>query len=248
MENLTRLGLIGYGRMGKELERLASSFLFVVTEKFDIDNLLKNNDLSNIDVLIDFSTPSAAVSNVEYAVSHNTPLVIGVTGWYDSLHTVQNIVNKGKGSVVYGSNFSIGMNIMFTMTRMVSRLAHQSQLYDISLHEIHHRHKLDSPSGTAISLSNIVLEEFKSKKTICSDPMYNKQILPQEFHVSSQRVGSVIGEHTLTLDGESDTITLTHSAKNREGFARGALMAAQWIVGKQGFFEFSEVFEEVLRG
>jgi 4-hydroxy-tetrahydrodipicolinate reductase len=247
MEHPTRVGLIGYGKMGKELERLSDSFSLSIVEKFDIYNLLKNKDLSNIDVLIDFSAPSAALSHIEYAVAHNTPLVLGVTGWYDSLSVVQDIVAKGKGSVIYGSNFSIGMNILFTMTSLLSRLAYQSQIYDVSLHESHHRHKLDSPSGTAMSLSNIVLDEFKSKTVLCTESVNGRHILPHELHVSSQRMGSVIGEHTLSFDSDCDTITLSHSAKNRDGFARGALMAARWIVGKQGLYEFSDVFEEVIR-
>lgn len=247
MEHLPRVGLIGYGRMGKELERLSDSFSLSIVEKFDVDNLLVNNDLSKIDVLIDFSSPSAALSHIEYAVAQDTPLVLGVTGWYDSLYVVQDIVAKGNGSVLYGSNFSIGMNIVFTMTRLLSRLAYQSQIYDVALHEIHHRHKLDSPSGTAISLSNIVLDEFNSKTVLCTDSVNGRQIQPHEFHISSQRVGSVVGEHTLSFDSDCDTITLSHSAKNRDGFARGALMAARWIIGKQGLFEFSDVFEEVLR-
>ncbi len=247
MEHLTRVGLIGYGRMGKELERLSDSFSLSIVEKFDIGNLLINNDLSKIDVLVDFSAPSAALSHIEYAVAQNTPIVLGVTGWYDSLSVVQDIVTKGRGCVLYGSNFSIGMNIIFTTTRLLSRLAYQSQMYDTSLHEIHHRHKLDSPSGTAISLSNIVLEEFSSKTSLCTDSVNDRQIQPHEFHVSSQRIGNIIGEHILSFDSDCDTIILSHSAKNREGFARGALMAARWIVGKQGLFEFSDVFEEVLR-
>lgn len=243
-----RVGLIGYGRMGKELERLAPSLSLNVTEIFDVDNLLIHSDLGAIDVLIDFSSPSAALTHIHYAVSRGTPLVVGVTGWYESLEQVSTVVQQEKGSVVYGSNFSVGMNIMFTLSRLMSRLAYQSGLYDISLHEIHHRHKLDSPSGTAISLSNIVLSEFTSKNKITTDCINQRSIDPAELHVTSQRVGSVVGDHILTLDGESDTISLSHSAKNREGFARGALLAARWIVNKQGFYDFSDVFEEVLRG
>lgn len=248
MDQYVRLGIIGYGRMGKELERLASLFSFNITEIFDVDNVLNSNDLNSVDVLIDFSSPSVTLSHIEYAVSQSTPLVVGVTGWYESLEKVSMLVQQQKGSVIYGSNFSVGMNIMFTLSRLMSRLAYQSGLYDISLHEVHHRHKIDSPSGTAISLSNIVLSEFKSKTKISADPIIQRAIDPHELHVSSQRMGSVIGDHIVTLDGESDSISLSHSAKNREGFARGALMAARWIVDKQGFFEFSDVFEEVLRG
>lgn len=240
------IGLVGYGRMGKEIERVSSEYDVNITHKFDFDNALTHNMLFGVDVLIDFSEPSAALKNMFYAIDNGIPIVVGVTGWYSHKQDVENRVKEKNGSLIFGSNFSIGMNIVFSVSRYLSKLTFKSGIYDTSIHEIHHTRKKDSPSGTALTLSDIVMSEFKYKKIKEIGAVNGEAIGSDVLHVSSQRLGSVVGEHTLSFDSESDTISLTHSAKNREGFARGAIIAAQWIKDNKGFYDFSDVFEEVL--
>ncbi len=240
------IGLVGHGRMGKEIERISNEYEMKVLHRFDVGNSLQNNRLGDVDVLVDFSEPSSAIVNMKYAVDNTIPIVVGVTGWYEKKEEMRDYIKEKGGSVIFGSNFSVGMNIMFAASRLISKLAFRSGIYDVALHEIHHTKKKDSPSGTAITLSDIVLSEFKSKNMKEFHPIDNAQIQEHVLHVSSQRVGKVVGEHTLLFDGESDSIRLEHSAKNREGFARGALLAAKWIKGQKGFFDFSEVFEDVV--
>jgi len=240
------IGLVGYGRMGKEIERISYEYGMNVVCRFDVDNAIQNNRLDDVDVLVDFSEPSSTIVNMRYAVDNNIPIVVGVTGWYEKKEEMRDYIMKNAGSVIFGSNFSVGMNIMFVASRLISKLAYRSGIYDVALHEIHHTKKKDSPSGTAITLSDIVLSEFKGKNMKEFHPIDGTQIQEDVLHVSSQRIGKVIGEHTLLFDSECDSIRLEHSAKNREGFARGALLAAKWIKGQMGFFDFSEVFEEVV--
>ena len=240
------IGLVGYGRMGKEIERISSEYDVSITHKYDFDNPLTQNVLSGVDVLVDFSEPEVALQNIYYALENGVPIVVGVTGWYSHKHDVENRVKEKNGSVIFGSNFSIGMNIVFSVSRYLSKLTFKSGIYDTSIHEIHHTRKKDSPSGTALTLSDIVMDEFKSKTRKEINPVNGDAISNDVLHVSSQRLGAVVGEHTLTFDSISDSISLTHSAKNREGFARGAIIAAKWIKDKKGFYDFSDVFEEVL--
>lgn len=241
-----KIGLIGYGRMGKEIERISNEYGMSVFAIYDKDNTIQNNNIAEIDVLVDFSEPASAIANMQYSVDNGIPIVAGVTGWYEKKEEMRNYVIEKQGSVIFGSNFSVGMNIMFAASRLISKLAYRSGIYDVALHEIHHTKKKDSPSGTAITLSDIVLSEFVSKKDKEFNAVNGNVIPDHILHVSSQRIGKIVGEHTLLFDSDCDTIRLEHSAKNREGFARGALLAAKWIKGQKGFFDFSEVFEEVV--
>ncbi len=243
--NFPKIALIGYGSMGKEIQRIAIEKGILITTIFDINNPLTNSSPDNFDVAIDFSTPSVVVENVQYIAAMKKDIVIGTTGWADRISVINQCVENNDIGAVYGSNFSIGMQMFFSVVRQAAMLANSVEEYDVFLHEIHHKRKIDSPSGTALSLAEIVLEEVRKKKSINSETMHG-EINEHELHISSVRGGEVTGTHTVYIDSLADTIELTHRAKNRRGFALGALEAAGWIWKKKGLFDFTNVFNEIL--
>jgi len=220
-----KLALIGYGKMGKMLEQLAPEYGFHVTLILDVHNnsdgaWITRENFAGIDAAIEFSTPEAAVSNVEKLAAIGVPVVIGTTGWL----RVKAAVEAGKSAAVWSPNYSVGVNVFFRLVAEAAKLLAKQPEYGSYAWEIHHDTKKDAPSGTLLKL----VDEMKSAG-------YDREI-----DVSSNRAGRVPGTHEIGFDSHSDTITLRHTARSREGFARGALQAAKWIVGKQGFFEFSE--------
>lgn len=243
--NFPRIALIGYGSMGKEIERIAIEKGILISTIFDINNPLSNSSPDNFDVAIDFSTPSAVVENVQCIAAMKKDIVIGTTGWTDGIKEINRCVDSNDIGAIYGSNFSIGMQMFFSIVRQAAKLTNSVDEYDIFLHEIHHKRKIDSPSGTALSLARIVLDEVGRKTSINSETMHGK-INEDEFHISSVRGGDVTGTHTMYLDSFADMIELTHRAKNRGGFALGALEAAGWIWNKKGLFDFANVFDKIL--
>ncbi|MBI3258084.1 MAG: 4-hydroxy-tetrahydrodipicolinate reductase [Ignavibacteriae bacterium] len=240
-----RIALIGYGSMGKEIERIAHKKGITISNIFDIDNPLSLSSPDNFDVAIDFSTPASIIENVRLVSKLQKDIVIGTTGWNDQFQeVVQHIENNSVGAI-YGSNYSIGMQMFFRVVRQASMLINTVDEYDIFLHEIHHKRKIDSPSGTALSLADIILEEIERKQIIVSETLHSK-INENELHISSVRGGEITGTHTVYVDSQADTIELTHRAKNRGGFALGALEAAGWIWKKKGVYDFTSVFTEIL--
>ncbi|MFP4369801.1 MAG: 4-hydroxy-tetrahydrodipicolinate reductase, partial [Candidatus Kapaibacterium sp.] len=182
--------------------------------------------------------------NVELFSSMGKNIVLGTTGWYDKKDEIEKIVKKQGNGLIWGSNFSIGMQMLFRIVRKAAALMDKVDGYDIMLHEMHHMRKKDSPSGSGISLANIILDEVSRKKGIFSETAH-EQINPNKLHLSSTRGGEIHGTHTVYLDSLSDTIELTHRAKNRSGFAKGALTAARWIKGKTGFYKFDDILDEL---
>lgn len=236
-----KIGLIGYGKMGKEIERQISLSGHEITAIYSSERLFLSDNNPDCDVFIEFSIPSAVVSHVDHAIVLGKPLVIGTTGWYDSISTIQRSIGDSIGCV-YSGNFSPGIQVMKKLIAELSKNLSTIGGYDISLLEKHHRHKLDSPSGTAHLLSTPIIEHFNGKDHITTSPeeaMHNTTAL----HISSMRCGDIVGEHSVVADSIIDTISITHSAKNRTGFAQGAILAAEWIVNKKGLHEFSEVFQ-----
>jgi 4-hydroxy-tetrahydrodipicolinate reductase len=244
-ETFPRIALIGYGSMGREIERIASEKGISITNVFDINKPLTESSPTNFDVAIDFSFPSVVATNIRVLTLLKKDVVIGTTGWNEQFDEIKQLVEQHNIGAIYGSNFSIGMQIFFRVVRQASTLVNSVEDYDVFLHEIHHKRKIDSPSGTALSLANIVLEEVTKKQTVNTETLHGR-INEKELHVSSSRGGEVIGTHTVYLDSFADTIELTHRAKNRGGFALGALEAAGWIWKKKGLFDFSSVFTEIL--
>lgn len=222
--------------MGKLIERLAleqgHDIGFVIDEsdaKAPADTLA--GGIRGADVAIDFTTASAVRRNVEACVAAGVPLVEGTTGWNDERGEIERLVREGMGSMVFGANFSIGVNVFYRIVGLAAELFAKFPEYEAYIEEQHHSRKKDAPSGTALKLKELMAQHIKN-----------------ELDVSSTRAGNIPGTHRVGFDGPADQITLTHTARSREGFALGALMAAEWIVGKTGVYEFSEVMDEILGG
>jgi 4-hydroxy-tetrahydrodipicolinate reductase len=232
------IALIGYGKMGREIEAAALETGDTVVEIFDIDRPADAASLAKADVCIEFSTPDAAVGNIRTALEAGTDIVVGTTGWYAQLDAVR--AKAENSAVLYSANFSLGVNIYFRIVARAAELMRSAAAYDPYVHEFHHRQKADSPSGTALKLADILLERIDRKKSILRDASHGKMD-PAALHVSSTRVGTVAGTHTVGFDSEADGIEITHVAKNRRGFALGALHAAHWVHGRKGLFTMDDV-------
>jgi 4-hydroxy-tetrahydrodipicolinate reductase len=221
------LAIVGYGKMGRLIEQLAPEYGFRVALKRDLEPL-HAADFRGIDVAVEFTVPGAVRPNVETVASFGVNLVVGTTGWLEELDAVKSAVERHGIGLVWSPNFSIGVNVFFRLVSEAARLLAAQPEYGAWAWEIHHAAKKDAPSGTLRKL----VEDMKQAG-------YARPI-----DVSSSRAGTVPGTHEIGFDSTADTLTLRHSARSREGFARGALKAAQWIIGKKGFYEFSEtVFE-----
>ncbi len=244
MGSLPKIAIVGYGNMGKEIETLAKRDGYEITDIFDLKNPLKENASYDFDVAIDFTFPDTVLKNVLILAEHNKNIVLGTTGWYDYKNEVKDIVDKNGIGLVWGSNFSIGMQMFFRITREASRLMNKIDNFDIMMHEMHHNRKKDSPSGTAVSLANIILEEVDFKTKIEKDSI-DGQIEKDVLHLSSTRGGEITGRHTVYIDSYSDSIELSHRAKNRSGFALGSLTAANWINQNKGFHSFDDVLNNI---
>jgi 4-hydroxy-tetrahydrodipicolinate reductase len=219
---MPKLAIIGYGKMGRLIEQLAPEFGFEVIARVDVD---RAESPEGADVAIEFSVPPAVVGNVARASGLRIPIVVGTTGWLEHLNEVKSLIEKNDGACVWSPNFSIGVNVFTRLVSEAANLLKDDDAYGAWAWEIHHITKKDAPSGTLIKL----VEAMKSSGYIAP------------IDVSSNRAGGHPGTHEIGFDSAADTITLRHTARNREGFARGALKAAQWIIGRKGFYEFSDV-------
>jgi 4-hydroxy-tetrahydrodipicolinate reductase len=219
-----KIALFGYGKMGHMIEEAAARHQLEVV--CIIDPIAGNRgELSSADVCIDFTQPDAVIDNVRRCASAKKPVVIGTTGWYTKLDEVRAIVETSDIGLIYGSNFSIGVNLMFKLVERAGELFKSFEMYDPFLEEAHLKFKMDAPSGTAFSLKKIVEGE-----------------LGRTVPTASTRAGYIPGTHTLGFDSEVDTLTITHTARSRAGFAEGAIVAAKWIVERKGFYEFPQIF------
>lgn len=234
-----KVGLIGYGKMGKEVEKVLLNSGHEITAIYSSERLFLHDNSPDCDVLIEFSVPAAVNAHIEHAVKINKPLVIGTTGWYELLEQKKNVVGNSIGCV-YSGNFSPGVQILKKLTAELSQKISSIGGYDIAIIEKHHRHKKDSPSGTSLQLASIILENHPQKKSITSQPEDVVQN-PELLHVSGIRCGDIVGEHEIVADSIIDTISISHIAKSRLGFAQGAVLAAELIKDKKGFYEFSEL-------
>lgn len=250
---MLKVGLIGYGKMGQMLNKLAQEYSFEVVSIVDPNNPEAPHDeitketIGMCDVCIDFTAPSVAMDNIKKVVSLSVPLVVGTTGWYDQLAEVKSLVEKNQTALIYGSNYSIGVNILFKMVDYGSKLFNKIGSYDVAGFESHHNMKKDIPSGTGQTIAEIILENYDAKESITYQPG-NREVKPEELHFTSLRCGSVNGDHKVFFDSLQDQLTIEHSAKNREGFARGALLAAQYIYNKKGTIDFVENFDSIIEG
>lgn len=231
-----KLALIGYGTMGQLVEQLATAAGDEIGVKLTSQDSDQGVDeiaamLRRHDVAIDFSIGPIVLKNVEACALAGVPLVEGTTGWKDQESRAREIVAEHNGALVYGANFSIGVNVFYRLVQNAAKLFSGLDQYEAFIEEQHHSRKRDAPSGTALQLKKVMAEFVKA-----------------EIPIASTRAGHIPGTHRVGFDSAADQITLTHTARSREGFAAGALLAARWIIGRKGVFEFSEVIDEVLSG
>jgi 4-hydroxy-tetrahydrodipicolinate reductase len=233
-----KIALIGYGKMGREVEAAAKAQHETIACVFDSRNRVTPQALHDVDVCIEFSTPQSAVSNILVAIAAGKDVVVGTTGWQHELpdlgHRLQN------SGLLHASNFSLGMNIFQRIVARAAELMQNAGDYDPFIHEAHHRQKADSPSGSAITLAGILLARLERKTQTASETVHGR-IDPASLQISSTRAGHITGTHTVGFDSEADLIELRHVAKNRRGYALGALVAARWLRGRKGIYTMEDV-------
>jgi 4-hydroxy-tetrahydrodipicolinate reductase len=233
---MSRLALVGYGRMGRLVENLAPAHGFEVALRLDGRTNAGGQGINpesfrGIEVAIDFSTAAAVPANAERIAALGVPLVVGCTGWSNELARVREAVEAHRAGLLYGANFSVGVQVFYRLVEAAARLLAEESAYDAWAYEIHHKMKKDAPSGTLLQLHKVM-----------EAAGYGRPI-----DVASNRAGAIPGTHQIGFDSEADTILLEHRARSRAGFAHGALRAARWMIGRRGFFEFSQVWEEIVR-
>lgn len=239
---ILRAALVGYGRMGREIEARSPRHAIEIVERFDSRHPIGSTSVIDFDVAIEFTTPAVAVDNLVALLRLNKPVVIGTTGWHDRIDDLRTHIESMHGRVVYASNFSVGVLAFSKIVREAARVLNRFEEYDVAVHEIHHTAKVDSPSGTALAIADVLLQEIERKHSLLSGPPSGR-IDTGAIHVSSQRLGMTVGTHQVAFDSDADTIELTHRARNRGGFAVGALLAARWIVDQPvGLYRFEDVF------
>lgn len=234
-----KIAIIGYGRMGKTIERLAVAQGHEIVLKISIDNIetFTQENLQKADVAIEFTRPESAFNNIQKCLSAGVPVISGTTGWLSQLETIKSICESNGGAFLYASNFSVGVNIFFEVNRHLAKMMNTHTEYEPSLNEIHHTKKLDAPSGTGITLAEGVLENIDRKSNWVNRNSDNTA----ELALTSERIDSVPGTHSIHYSSAIDTIEIKHTAHSREGFASGSILAASWIIGKKGCFTMREV-------
>lgn len=228
------IALLGYGKMGKTIEQIATKRGHNIVLTVDKDD--KDYDITKADVAIDFSIPSVAFNNISNCINNNVPVISGTTGWLAKYDDAVNLCKEKDGAFIYASNYSLGVNIFFELNKMLAKMMSNLKQYNVTMEEIHHTQKLDAPSGTAITLAEGIIakhDEFDNWKL---DEAGEKTI-----PITSKRIEHVPGTHTVNYESEVDTISIEHIAHNRQGFALGAVIAAEWLVGKTGIFTMNDV-------
>jgi 4-hydroxy-tetrahydrodipicolinate reductase len=239
MNSGMRIALIGYGKMGKAIEEIAlqrNHTIVLKIDEFNVADFTKEN-LSKADVAIEFTGPHSAFENVKKAIDWQTPIVCGSTGWTERLDEMKSFCKEKHGSFIYASNFSIGVNIFFELNKKLGSLMSAHPEYTVSLEEIHHTQKKDAPSGTAITLAEQVIDQLHSKKKWVNNETNDATEVP----VISKRIDAVAGTHSIRYSSSIDDIEIIHTAHNRTGFALGAVLAAEFIKDKKGYFSMKDV-------
>lgn len=229
-----KIALLGYGKMGKAIEKIALKRGHNIVIKADIDSVY---NIKEADVAIDFSVPKAAYKNIINCIDNGIPVISGTTGWLQDYDSAVKACKQNDGAFIYASNFSLGVNVFFELNNTLSKLMNRLKQYKVSIEEIHHTQKLDAPSGTAITLAEGIIEnsdyvDWKLKEEISES---------NELPISAKRIENVPGTHTITYDSEIDSINIKHIAHNRQGFALGAVIAAEWLQNKKGVFTMNDV-------
>ena len=247
---MTNIALIGYGKMGRIIETLAVEKGHTIIAKIDpfaegCTKEITQEAISGAHVCIEFTHPSVVVNNIKQIAALGKNMVIGTTGWYNQMDDIRQVVAENGVGMIWSGNFSIGVNALFAITAYAAKIFNNLPDYDVLGHEFHHKNKVDSPSGTAAMLTNILLENIDRKQK----PVYqmlNRKIEPDELHFSSSRGGAIPGTHMVMFDSLVDTIEIKHTARGREGFASGAIMAAEFIKNKTGFFNIDDLMADLI--
>lgn len=252
-----RVAIAGYGDMGKLIHKLLlaadqtnqkSSDIYIIDPNYENAEFKKITQLTSqlADVVIDFTVPSSAIENIKHYADIKLAAIIGTTGWYDSIPEVATIVEKANSKLLWSSNFSIGVNAYFKIVKSAAEVFNSFEDYDVWAYELHHKNKADSPSGTAKTLAELLLKNLERKNKVIYDKLDRKP-MQDELHFSSIRGGDVNFEHTIAFDSEVDSILIKHSARNRLGYAQGAIKAANWLLQqKPGFYGFNDFMQDVL--
>lgn len=228
-----KIALLGYGKMGKVIERIALERGHEIVLKKDSHDTFAG--LENADVAIDFSIPDAAVGNISACLNGNIPVVSGTTGWLERYHEMAELCEQKKGAFIYGSNFSLGVNIFFELNSHLAKMMGSLKQYKATMEEVHHTQKLDAPSGTAITLAKEIIAHSDYSSWAIGNPKED------EIFIDAKRVEGVPGTHTVVYNSEVDAIEIKHTAHSREGFALGAVVAAEWLIGKKGIYTMKDV-------
>lgn len=228
-----KIALLGYGKMGKVIEKIALDRGHeIVLKKGRNDNY---DGLENADVAIDFSIPTSAVANISACFERNIPVISGTTGWLEDYENIVALCESKNGSFIYGSNFSLGVNVFFELNEYLAKMMANLKQYNVSMEEIHHTQKLDAPSGTAISLANGIIKNAHYTNWTLDNATSS------EIHIEAKRIENIPGTHSIFYDSDVDQIEIKHTAHTREGFALGAVVAAEWLLGKKGVFTMKDV-------
>jgi len=246
------IAIIGYGAMGKLVEKFAKEKGITVSSIIDpvaegaTHKEINVESLDGADVCIEFSLPDAAMENIKKVAELGKDHVMATTGWLDNVEEAKRIISKSETGFIYASNFSIGVNAFYRIVRIAAKIFNNLPDYDVSAYELHHKRKKDSPSGTAKSIGSLLIKNIDRKTKLVFDKL-DRKIASDELHFASVRGGDVPGTHVVDFDSTADTIELKHTARNRNGFALGALLAAEWISDKKGFFEINDMMVEIIK-
>lgn len=228
-----RIALLGYGKMGKAIEKIAIERNHTITLK--VSSTSKHFSLKHCDIAIDFSLPNSAVANISKCLEYGVPVISGTTGWLDHYQNMVDLCESKQGTFLYASNFSLGVNIFFELNKTLAKLMTQLPKYNTTIEEVHHIEKLDAPSGTAISLANDIINETNYDNWSLESPKQN------EIGIVAKRIENVPGTHSINYNSEVDSIQIKHTAHSRTGFALGAIIAAEFVYNKQGLFTMKDV-------
>ena len=234
-----KIALIGYGKMGKTIEKMATEQGHQVVLKFDVDNFheFTVENIKKADVAIEFTRPEGAANNIKKCIEAGVPVVCGTTGWLEHKAEVDALCIEKGSAFFYASNYSVGVNIFFALNKFLAKMMNEQPQYNLETEEIHHTQKLDAPSGTSITLAEGIIENMSSKKAWVNKASQAKSKVP----IISKRINKVPGTHTINYKSAIDDIEISHTAHSRAGFAGGAIQAAQWIIGKKGVFGMSDM-------
>lgn len=234
-----KIALIGYGRMGKEIEQIALSRGHSIVSIIDENNIsdFESPEFRSADVAIEFTTPASAMNNFRKCFEAHVPVVAGTTGWLEHMPEIKKACESGGQTFFYASNYSIGVNIFFAVNKYLAKIMNNYPNYSVKMEEIHHIHKLDAPSGTAITLAEGIIENMDRK----TDWHLETETKPEDISIHCIREGEVPGIHEVFYESEADIISIKHDAKNRKGFALGAVLAAEFTNGKKGFLSMNDM-------